>query len=84
MSDLPLPEQVAATFAADEQPEVLRLLLSYGGGPGENEPARVRWVILALANGSLAQIRTLVAMARVDYRDVLVADPGYYRRADMA
>jgi hypothetical protein len=71
--------QVARQFTPAEQEEVLALLRSYGSKAHEREPERVRWVILALANGSLERVRSLVATARIDYRDVLIGDPGYHR-----
>jgi hypothetical protein len=71
--------QVARQFAPAEQAEVLALLGSYGARAHEREPDRVRWVILALASGSLERVRSLVATAQIDYRDVLIGDPGYNR-----
>jgi hypothetical protein len=75
----PIESQIARQFAPAEQAAVLELLRSYGARAHEREPDRVRWVILALAHGSLERVRTLVATAQRDYRDVLIGDPGYHR-----
>jgi hypothetical protein len=78
----PIESMVARQFTAAEQAEVLALVRSYGARSHEREPDRVRWVILALANGSLERVRSLVATARTDYRDVLIGDPGYHRNLE--
>jgi hypothetical protein len=77
-----LEELVAQQFAVAEQAQVLALLLSYGSRPHEREPDRVRWVIVALAHGSLERVRRLLATAQRDYRNVLIGDPGYHRRLE--
>lgn len=78
----PIESQVARQYAPAEQEEVLALLGSYGTRAHEREPDRVRWVILALADGSLERVRYLVSLAQIDYRDVLIGDPGYHRNRD--
>ena len=80
MADDSLEDQVARQFAPAERAEVLTLLRSYGLKAYEREPDRVRWVILALAHGSLERVRDLLATAQCDYRDVLIGDPGYFGR----
>jgi hypothetical protein len=67
---------VAATFPQHEHAGVVALLSSYGGASHEREVLRVRRVLLQSATGSLTRLKDLVAMAKVDYRDLLVRDPG--------
>lgn len=53
-----------------EQTQVLSLLAQYGADYPESE--RVQLAILDLAKGQLSQVSTLVELARLDYRDVLL------------
>jgi hypothetical protein len=58
---------VEASFSEPERALALGLLEEIVG----NETPRVKLAALALAGGSLAELRRMVAAARLDYRDVL-------------
>lgn len=77
-----LEQQVAGAFGAGQREDALRLLREYGQLPHEREADRVRWVIVKVSNGSLAELERLVRLAKEDYRDVLIGDPGYFRWRD--
>ncbi len=49
------------------------MLLSYGGESYEREVERVRWDILRVSGNDLPQFERMVAMAKTDYRDLIVA-----------
>jgi hypothetical protein len=51
---------------------ILELLDSYGVEPYERERERVQLDIVKLSAGSEAKVREYVAVAKRDYRDVLV------------
>jgi hypothetical protein len=72
-----LEDHVALLSQPWERAAVLELLLSYGGLPHEREVDRVCWVILERSNHSIERVRSMVATAKKDYRDVLIGDPGY-------
>ena len=61
--------------AADHE-EARTLLATYGERTFEREVPRVQRVLLQSCDGSLDRLRKLVAIAKVDYRDVLIRDPG--------
>lgn len=71
-----LATQVAQYFTGPDQQEVVALLRTYGQAPHEREVDRVRRVILSLCQGSVARVAQLVALAKVDYRDILVREGG--------
>ncbi len=52
---------------------VRTLLESYGGKPHHVERDRVRAAVLRLANGDLAEVQRQIAVANVDFRDVIGA-----------
>jgi hypothetical protein len=52
--------------------EVLALLRTYGTESWEREATRVRVAILKLAEGDLSRLREQLAVAKQDYRDVLL------------
>ena len=59
---------VAASFSEADRPAVLAALDGYRLG---REAERVQLAIVALADGSLAEVERLVSAANTDYRDVL-------------
>jgi hypothetical protein len=75
-SDADLERYVADTLPPADRDEARALLATYGARSFEREIPRVRRVLLQSCGGSLGSLRRLVAMAKVDYRDVLVRDPG--------
>jgi hypothetical protein len=64
---------VRRDFPSAEHATILAILHQYGTDDWEHERTRVQLAILKLANGSVAELRDHVAMAKEDYRDVLAA-----------
>ncbi len=64
--------KVAAHFQVDEAGEVLALLDTYESS-SEDPPHRVHLAVLKLSNGDIDAIRRYVALAMVDFRDVLAS-----------
>ena len=58
-------------YPAEHVEGVLKALAEYGTEDYEREPQRVRLAILKLANRDLEKLRSWVAQAKMDYRDVL-------------
>ena len=71
--DPALRDRLADDFPPDAREEAERLLLTYESDyPNDSAgTARVRHAILIGAKGDLAELRSLVAAAQMDYRDVL-------------
>ena len=69
---------VQRDFPRERFGEVMAVLNEYG----QRERARVQLAVLKLAAGSLESLRQHVAVARQDFRDILVAAeyPGYSQR----
>lgn len=63
---------VRAAFRGEAAARALTLLGSYGIEAWERERERVQCAIVALAQGSEAKLAELVALAKRDYRDVLL------------
>ena len=63
---------IRAGFAADRWPHVERLLDAYGTEPYERERERVQLAILKISAGDEQKVRTHVATAKQDYRDILL------------
>lgn len=63
---------VQTTFPEGDSAHVLELLDAYGVEPYERERERVQLAILKLSEGSEEKLRELVAVAKRDYRDVLL------------
>jgi hypothetical protein len=61
-------EAVARSFPAAQHAAILELLAEYR----DNERPRVQLAVLALANGDEERLRTFLAEAKLDYRDVLL------------
>jgi hypothetical protein len=58
--------------APEERAQVVQLLDSYGSETYEREVARVQLAIMKLSQGRLERVREMVAVAKRDYRDVLM------------
>ena len=58
-------------FPPENRAVVTALLHSYGSGPHEPEPVRVRVAAFKLSGGDAGRLGEAVAQARKDYRDVL-------------
>src|SRR5581483_5076336 len=65
--------EIQKLFAPEHISRVSALLLSYGGESYEREVERVRWDILRVSGNDLPQLERMVAMAKTDYRDLIVA-----------
>ena len=59
-------------FAEDRQPAI-DLLLSYGDEAHHREVNRVRLGVLELSNGDLLKVEEWMALAKRDYRDLIVS-----------
>ncbi|MFN0163201.1 MAG: Imm1 family immunity protein [Burkholderiales bacterium] len=69
-----LSQAVDLAFPAEQRERARGLLADYGSGASDAEPERVRAAMLRLCKGDIARLETLVANARVDYRDILYWD----------
>jgi hypothetical protein len=63
---------VQAHFAENKWAQVLELLDGYGVEPYERERERVQLAILNLSLGDEEKLRENIAVAKQDYRDVLL------------
>jgi hypothetical protein len=75
-SDAQLLRYLTDTLPPSDHEEARTLLATYGTRSFEREVPRVRRVLLQSCGGSLERLKALIAMAKVDYRDVLTRDPG--------
>ncbi len=75
-SDEELARRVAQDLPEADREHALKLIMSYGAAPHEREGPRVRRVLLQSCGGSLERLGRLLAMAQIDYRDILTRDPG--------
>ena len=75
-SETDLELAVARLLPATEYEAAMALLHTYGAEPYEREVQRVRRVIVQTCHGSADKLRKLVAVAKGDYRDVLIGDRG--------
>ena len=84
MPNVPLSDdtqrRVDALFAENERAEATQLLVEQCGdnlpfdeGQGPVQLERIRFAVLKLSAGSLAELREAIALAKTDSRDVLVA-----------
>jgi len=64
-----LLEEIRRLFPED----VSALLLSYGEQSYEREVDRVRWGILNVSGNDVGKLERMLAMAKKDYRDLIVA-----------
>jgi len=71
MSEDVLRRAVEHYFAPGRQQRALAVLAGYGEQPHDRELARVRFDLVALSRGDLAELERLLLRARRDYRDVL-------------
>jgi len=81
VSEADVERIVRRDFPEPEVPAVLAALAAYGTKAWHNEVPRVRLAILKLAAGRGDALARAVALADVDYRDVLAAAeyPAYFR-----
>jgi hypothetical protein len=56
----------------EERAQVAQLLDTYGSENYESEVARVQLAIVKLSQGQVGRVRELIAVAKRDYRDVLM------------
>lgn len=63
---------IRASFAQERWADIARLLDSYGVESYERERERVQLAILKLSLGSEEKLKEYLAVAKVDYRDVLL------------
>jgi hypothetical protein len=75
-SDAQLMRYLDDSLPTADHEEARALIATYGERTFEREVSRVRRVLLQSCDGSLDRLQKLVAMAKVDYRDVLIRDPG--------
>jgi len=68
-----LLEQIHRRFPPDQISKVSALLRSYGEQAYEREVDRVRWGILSVSGNDIFKLERTVAMAKTDYRDLIVA-----------
>ena len=71
ITDADVERIVRRDYAAEQVPEIVDALASYGVEEWEREAPRVRAAILKLANGDRARLLEELAVAKRDYRDVL-------------
>lgn len=73
MRDDEVERRVEVLWAdAAERAQVREALARYGAEPHEREPVRVRLAVLKLSEGRVADVLSMVANAKRDYRDVLM------------
>ena len=65
-------EVVRRIFPENAHVRVLKLLDAYGVEPYERERERVQLAILKLSEGNEEKLREFVAVAKRDYRDVIL------------
>ena len=63
---------IRASFAEDRWSHVTQLLDAYGVESHERERERVQLAIVKLSMGSEEKLREHVAIAKLDYRDILL------------
>lgn len=68
-----LLEQIQKLFPPEHISKVSALLLTYGEKSHEREVERVRRGILSVSGNDIAKLERMVAMAKTDYRDLIVA-----------
>jgi len=75
----PTTARVRALFSSDEQEAAIRLLeedcganLPFCESATSESAERIRFAALKLSGGDLAELRSIVDQAKIDWRDVLV------------
>jgi hypothetical protein len=63
---------VQTAFPEGSRRRVVKLIDSYGADPHERERERVQLAVLKLCDGSEDKLRVYLAVAKRDYRDLLV------------
>ena len=72
MSEEVLRRAVEHYFAPGRRQRALAILAAYGEQPHERELVRVRFDLVALSRGDLAELERHAEHAGIDYRDVLL------------
>jgi len=65
--------EIQKLFPPEHISKVSALLLAYGEESYEREVERVRWDILRVSGNDVPKLERMVAMAKTDYRDLIVA-----------
>ena len=65
-------EALVHSVFGEHSAEAIALLLTYGSEQHEREADRVRRAVVQLADGDLGRLRYFTAVAKQDYRDVLM------------
>ena len=73
VDDATIQRLIDRDYVADVSDRVRVLLESYGNKPHHIERNRVRAAVLRLANGDLAEVQRQIAVANVDFRDIIGA-----------
>jgi hypothetical protein len=68
-----LLQEIQKLFPPEHISKVSALLLTYGEEAHEREVDRVRGGILSVSGNDVAKLERMVAMAKTDYRDLIVA-----------
>ena len=68
-----LLKEIQRLFPPEDVSKVSALLLGYGEHAYEREVERARWDILRVSGNDTAKLERMVAMAKTDYRDLIVA-----------
>ena len=63
---------IALRFPPEQAVEVERIVSQYGTRAHETECERVQFGIVVSSNGSLDRVKELVALAKRDYRDLIM------------
>ncbi|HZQ69041.1 MAG TPA: hypothetical protein VFA68_11035 [Terriglobales bacterium] len=66
-------QEIQRLFPPESIARVSALLLSYGEQNYEREVNRVRWGLLHVSGDDIVKLERMVAMAKRDYRDLIVA-----------
>lgn len=68
-----LLEEIQKLFPSEHISKVSALLLTYGEKSHEREVERVRRDILSVSGNDMLKLERMVALAKRDYRDLIVA-----------
>ena len=60
-------------FPPEHISKISALLLTYGKEAHEREVDRVHWGILSVSGNDIGKLERMLAMAKTDYRDLIVA-----------
>jgi len=68
---------ISIAFPNEKTEQILKLLEIYGKEQYEYEKERVHLAILKLSNGDIKKLHDYLNLAKIDYRDVLMAAEYY-------